>query len=245
MDKNQPGPKTPIRGLESSIWANKWPPHHDTRSQSVPPPRPSQAHSLTRQHQASLGPEQAFRRFQQTCQRLRWKHVDLQSSYQRALNPEAAGFSVADAEVNFKLDWHEFYSWIEQALVLVFRVFGFEIRSQGGDATTRHTYHHDVLRSLEDGDNPMRELLGTGDVYHALWKAKELRNRWKDAAEGKETPPLKMYDLSWVVSVILGGLEKAYVLAESRVGMVAGGSGLNDGEEEWAWMAETMDWEPL
>ena len=114
-----------------------------------------------------------------------------------------------------------------------------------------HAYHHNVLTALGDEENPLHGVLGRGDVYHALWKAKELRNRWKDAAgEGDGdmvTPPTRMYDLRWILGQILGGLEAAYGLARERV--YAGGAEMMDGEQErpgegWEWMVEeAMDWE--
>lgn len=111
-------------------------------------------------------------------------------------------------------------------------------------------YHHNVLMAAEEG--VYAEVLGKGDVKAALWKAKELRNRWKDAAEGKETPPLGMYDLGWIVRSILGGLEGAYGVAQEEV-RKAQENGMGNSqnqhnpesmqEEGWDWMVESMDWE--
>ncbi|KAG6233914.1 hypothetical protein E4U26_000099 [Claviceps purpurea] len=209
---------------------------------------------------------QSFRRFEQTCHRLRWKFIDLQSSYDRALRPLEWKFTAQDAERNFKVDFHEFYAWIEQALVFLLLIFGVtveragwgggagRVRRGGGfsssSSSSSHAYHHNVLKALEDTRNPLHGTLGRGTVMEALWKAKELRNRWKDAAEGKETPPLKLYDLRWIVASILGGLEEAYGLAGREV---VQGSDLGLGREErseggeedgWEWMVEMMDWEP-
>ncbi|KAL6863416.1 hypothetical protein ACO1O0_003670 [Amphichorda felina] len=200
---------------------------------------------------ASLAPAQSLHRLEQTCLRLRWKSLDLESSWARTSADAAAalGFDVAVAERNFKLDFYEFYSWIEQALVLLQSIFGVEIMSSGGGG--RHAYHHNVLTALGDADNPLHGVLGQGDVNHALWKAKELRNRWKDAAgEGDvaaATPPTRMYDLRWILGQILSGLEAAYCLARERV--YAEGAQEVHGEQErpgegWEWMVEEqMDWE--
>ncbi|KAG5973661.1 hypothetical protein E4U58_004599 [Claviceps cyperi] len=208
---------------------------------------------------------QSFRRFEQTCHRLRWKFIDLQSSYDRALRPLEWKFTAQDAERNFKVDFHEFYAWIEQALVFLLRIFGVAVaragwgggaggaRRGGGfsSSSSSHAYHHNVLKALEDTRNPLHGTLGRGTVIEALWKAKELRNRWKDAAEGKETPPLKLYDLRWIVASILGGLEEAYGLAGREVvqgsDLGLGREERSEGEEEedgWEWMVEMMDWEP-
>ncbi|CAM1502721.1 Fc.00g074970.m01.CDS01 [Cosmosporella sp. VM-42] len=264
-------------GLGASMWANgrthqpSSSHHWDPRSRSLPPPSipstippsatPAPSDNLSASATASasvpvtgavsrLSPAQAFHRFEQACHRLRWKFIDLQSSYQRAMAPEDYGFTRVDAERNFKVDFHEFYAWIEQAIVLLLLIFGVMIsRGDGGGGSYGHAYHHNVLRALEDKLCPVYDALGHGDVIQALWKAKELRNRWKDAAEGRETPPLKMYDLTWIVTQVLGGLETAYVIAAQQVEkeMLEGGrSGeARDGrdEDEWEWMVESMDWE--
>lgn len=146
---------------------------------------------------------------------------------------------------------------IEQALVLVLLVYGVSVpRGFGGPrGQATHSYHHNVLLALGDEDNPLRSALGTGDVNSALWKAKELRNRWKDAAEG-ETTPLGMYDLSWIIGRIIEGLGLAYKMAATRVEelkMEANGNvennmdGSNGADEDnaWGWMMEDpMDLEP-
>ncbi|KOS17801.1 hypothetical protein ESCO_003083 [Escovopsis weberi] len=227
---------------------------------------------------SNITPALAFHRFEQACQRLRWKYIDLGNSYKRALSPEEWGFSAQDAERSFKVDFYEFYAWIEQTLVLALLVFGVAVSRErrfgeadgdfrGTRARTRtgigsvpgpgfgsapfaaHSYHHNVLRALDEEDNPLHRPLGSGDVNHALWKAKELRNRWKDAAEGRETPPLKMYDLTWIVTTILGGLEVAYSMAYERVEEIkragngsAGDVEVNESADAWEWMVE-MDWE--
>lgn len=114
-----------------------------------------------------------------------------------------------------------------------------------GTGWSSHAYHHNVLKALDEEGNPLHDTLGSGDVNHALWKAKELRNRWKDAAEGRETPPLKMYDLRWIVTQILGGLEEAYMVAGREVdGDLGGGEDVGMVVEDgWEWMVESMDWE--
>ncbi|KAL7921332.1 hypothetical protein ACQKWADRAFT_296186 [Trichoderma austrokoningii] len=251
-------------GLKASIWASaQSEPHRfDPRSRSVPPvsasttataavPSSNPAVTTAVTASASLSPAQAFQRFHQTCQRLRWTAVDLENSYHRAHSPEYSGFSAADAEVNFKIDFHEFYMRIEQALVLVLLVYGVSVpRGFGGPrGQATHSYHHNVLLAFGEEANPLRSALGTGDVNSALWKAKELRNRWKDAAEG-ETTPLGMYDLSWIIGRIIEGLGVAYKMAAARVEemkMEANGNAENgaDGDNAWTWMmADPMDLEP-
>ncbi|KAM0518030.1 hypothetical protein ACHAPE_004432 [Trichoderma viride] len=132
---------------------------------------------------------------------------------------------------------------IEQALVLVFLVYG-------------GSYHHNILLAFGEDDNPLRSALGTGDVNSALWKVKELRNPgWKDAAGGGTTP-LGMYDLLWIIGCVIEGLGVAYKMAAGRVEEIkleANGSAGNDrdghnsadGDSTWTGiMADPMDLEP-
>lgn len=266
--------KLPIRGLASSVWASG---ASSARARSQPPP------SLGPPRPASPGPRaaprdgngdgsdarvraraQALHRFEQACARLRWKSIDLENAYGRATTPTPWGFADHDAERNFKVDFYEYYTWIEQAIVLLLRVFGTPVDRQpaAGDGRANanaHAYHHNVLRALDDEAHPLHRPLGTGTVNQALWKAKELRNRWKSAAEGHDSPPLHMYDLHWIVGRAVQGLEAAYAVASARVredleamdgleGPPADGraahehDGGGDGEG-WAWMVEPMDWE--
>lgn len=204
------------RGLDSSIWA------------------PSQPTPLTR--------AQALHRFEQACQRLRWKAIDLDNAYQRAGALEQWAFAAQDAERNFKVDFYEFYAWIEQAVVLLLRVFGTAVE-RAGAGRDRHAYHHNALRALDDAAHPLHGALGRGGANRALWKAKELRNRWKDAAEG-ETPPLAMYDVGTIVGDVMGGLEAAYAVAAARVREEqADATDATDAVDGWEWMVEPMDWE--
>jgi hypothetical protein len=192
--------------------------------------------------------------------------IDLFQSWERASAPEQWGFEPEDAEMNFKVDFHEAYIWIEQALVFLQLVFGVVIpRGSGnvglpnttGSKLATHAYHHNVLQALADASSPLYPTLGKGDVKEALWKAKELRNRWKDAAvtsgvgEG-DTPPRQMYSVDWIVKTIMRGLEEAYPLARQRVSeereKVKGGGEEkkeDNDEEGWNWMMEDGDTEMI
>jgi hypothetical protein len=195
--------------------------------------------------------------------------IDLFQSLERASTPEQWGFEPEDAEMNFKVDFHEAYIWIEQALVFLQLVFGVVIprgmNAQGGrSGGATHAYHHNVLQALADASSPLFSTLGKGDVKEALWKAKELRNRWKDAAvtsgqgtgEGGDTPPRQMYSVDWIVKTIMRGLEEAYPLARARADEEKLKEGLKDQklgegqgevvpEEGWNWMMEDGDTEMM
>lgn len=160
---------------------------------------------------------------------------------------------VGEAERNFKVDFHEFYVWIEQAIVLLLLVFDITIPHSNRKKGMPHQYHDNVIVALENPTCPLYEVLGKGEVNMALRKAKELRNRWKDVAD-KETPPLKMYDLTWLVGQVLGGLETGYGIAAKKVETDNQGRSWADdfddemvmaGDDEWEWMVEPMDWETI
>ncbi|KJZ77220.1 hypothetical protein HIM_03541 [Hirsutella minnesotensis 3608] len=244
------------RGLESSIWASNGSRPPGPRAQSLPPRQTSKANASPPPQRDVLAHSQALRRFEQACGRLRWKFIDLESAYKRVGAAERWAFAAADAERNFKVDFHEFYAWIEQAVVLLLSVFGTVVEGARDRETGRrpagssaHAYHHNVLRALGDASHPLHPVLGCGDVNQALWKAKELRNRWKDAAEGRETPPLRMYDLHWIVTETMRGLEEAYQVALVRVNseleaaQVEASALLEQKDQEWDWMVDPMDWE--
>lgn len=228
-------PYANVAPRQSSDWASV-----NLAASGVAPAEPA-APANNPSSQVSLA--QSLQRLEQTHLRLRWKSIDLENSYQRTINAHEFGFDPDNAERNFKIDFYEYYSWIEQAVVLLQRIFGVEIVAGGGH---NHAYHHNVLQALSDPTNPLKPILGTGEVYQALWKAKELRNRWKDAAIASDTPPLRMYDLSWIVGTIVQGLGAAYgpasEMVESQGAFNRDFAELRD--QNWDWMMEEeMDWE--
>lgn len=235
-----------------------------------PTPRPTTYSTTTTAAAANnrLTPAKAFHRFEQARERIRWKALDLQMSYERANHPEECGFRPVDAERNFKVDFHEFYVWIEQALVLLLLFFGVTVPrgAYNGPQLSNHTYHQNVLQALKEDSCPVHAVLGQGDVMHALMTAKTLRNRWKGAAaEEGETPPLRIYNVKWIVETIWKGLEMGYDIAkvqrdeleremeerqreddapERPVTTMQQGDGHGGRtDDEWEWMVEPMDWE--
>jgi hypothetical protein len=189
------------------------------------------------------------------ARRMRWKLPFLAQGYRaatdRALNtPDDR----AEAELMFKLDFFEYYMLLERALVHLMGVFGIRITGAVGGSSSRgprligngngtaaqgqsdHRFHANVLEALDDPRNPLHPVLGAGDARYALARAKELRNRWKNAdepdsvvvaaASSKTTNtaapavvarPLEDYDLERILEYIFDGLECAYVIAERYV----------------------------
>ncbi|KAK7710690.1 hypothetical protein SLS64_005593 [Diaporthe eres] len=200
-------------------------------------------------------------RFMKIARRMRWKLPFLGQGYRaatdRALNtPDDR----AEAELMFKLDFFEYYMLLERALVHLMGVFGVKItgafngarsgtripngngRSGGGAAGQQpqsdHRFHANVLDALDDPRNPLHPVLGAGDARYALARAKELRNRWKNADEPDSVViaaaaaaassaassaklasarPLEDYDLERILENIFTGLEGAYAIADRYV----------------------------
>ncbi|KAB5550901.1 hypothetical protein GE09DRAFT_1124110 [Coniochaeta sp. 2T2.1] len=209
-------------------------------------------------------------RYTKIVRRLKWKLPYLASGYRQAVDrvgPHIDQSAVAEAELMFKIDFFEYYMLIERALIHLLGVFGITVSrsafgsqalqrsSSSGGANTNtpigpgiygHRYHANVLEALDNPENPLHEALGSGDVRRQLWRAKDLRNRWKNVdAEGegrngnykgpaKDPAPLESYDLERMLEIIFQGFDRAFVVAEQYVigemqkgNMVEGGNGQN------------------
>ena len=190
-------------------------------------------------------------RYTKIVRRLKWKLPYLASGYRQAVDrvgPHVDQSRVAEAELMFKIDFFEYYMLIERALVHLLGVFGITVspsfggshqhRMNGADAPNgggyhhhhQHRYHANVLEALDNPDNPLHEALGSGDVRRQLWRAKDLRNRWKNVDDpdggGKngnykgaatESAPLESYDLEHILVIIFEGFDRAFATAEQFV----------------------------
>ncbi|KAK3366103.1 hypothetical protein B0T24DRAFT_413705 [Lasiosphaeria ovina] len=141
---------------------------------------------------------------------------------------------------------------------------------QGSPGPWGHRYHANVLEALDDKENPLHEVLGTGEVRRQLGRAKDLRNRWKTAGDDVDTKkvsvPLEVYDLDRMLTTVFEGFDAAFVIAERFVGgdsegdegddsmdIVSDGGGDGGGgvdwtatdEEQWEFMVDAMDWEAV
>jgi hypothetical protein len=228
-------------------------------------------------------PEKELARYLKIVARLQWKFPFLAEGFRVATDrlgrpPEM----VAANEIHFKIDFYEYYMHIERALVHLMSVFGIKVtgladsvhnptnyesgkprQSRGGrmavvSLPSQHRYHANVLSALDRPDNPLREILGQGEVQKQLVRAKELRNRWKNvdelANEREYTPaPLEAYNLDVILQTIFQGLDRAYQVAEAYVQSINGATRA-DGtasmnwqqeEEDWEFMVDAMDWEAV
>jgi hypothetical protein len=199
--------------------------------------------------------------------RLRWKLPFLAEGY-RLATLQANGIDVSDsdvsqAEIMFKIDFHEYYALLERAIVHLLGVFNITVSSRGprtdsSNSPTIHRYHANVLAALEQETTPLTPILGSGRVHFLLRKAKELRNRWKTADMTqeerdndpfeKEVLPLSAFDFEDILSGIFNGLEEAYVRAREHVDLCRrpgeGEEGM-ESEADWRFMVEGMDWEAV
>ncbi|KAI0124061.1 hypothetical protein BJ170DRAFT_638021 [Xylariales sp. AK1849] len=228
-------------------------------------------------------PERELSRYLKLVARLKWKLPFLAEGYRIAIDragrpPE----DVAANEIHFKIDFYEYYMHIERALVHLMGVFGIKVQSLGDSVhnpsinnphgkppqprprmgvigvQAQHRYHANVLAALDRPDNPLHEVLGQNEVRQQLARAKELRNRWKNADEYAEergfTPaPLEAYNLEMILTTIFGGLEHGLMLAEMHVKSLDGaanGSQANamdwgQEEDDWGFVVDAMDWEAI
>ncbi|KAH6652355.1 hypothetical protein BKA67DRAFT_353360 [Truncatella angustata] len=235
-------------------------------------------------------PERELDRYLKLVARLKWKLPFLAQGYRIATDRVGRRSEEAAAnEIHFKIDFYEYYMHIERALVHLMGVFGIKVTGLGdslhnpsssasGSNPTRatdrgirtgvvatpgstHRFHANVLAALDKPDNPLHEALGQGEVRKQLARAKELRNRWKNAdgavgadEKGYAPAPLEAYNLERILEGIFAGFDQGHALAELYIQQLRESStaaGLAnamdwDGEEDdWGFIADAMDWEAI
>lgn len=210
--------------------------------------------------------------------RLKWKIPFLEIGYRVALDRIGKPQQEIDAnEIHFKLDFHEFYMLIERAVVHLMGVYGIIIYAQPDtngngyglgnnppdnnpstfrDRGQRHRYHENVLLALDNPANPLHGTLGHPEVRKQLGRAKELRNRWKNADDSEPSrymlAPLESYNLEEILQTVLAALEQAYFIAEQHVRQRNPGvdqhhpvstADWTTDSDDWEFMVDAMDWE--
>lgn len=180
---------------------------------------------------------------------------------------------VEACEIQFKLDFHEFYMLIERALVRLMGIFGVIVKSHGiivdgiismnnvqnedsghvtngghKESAIPHYYHKNVLAALQDPKNPLYSIFGKPAVHAQLSKAKDLRNRWKNIDEADTTNfsplPLSTYNLELMMQTILTAIEEAHKLALESLGK-GGKEPEAKAADDWEFMVDAMDWEAV
>ncbi|KAI1658847.1 hypothetical protein F4813DRAFT_354899 [Daldinia decipiens] len=228
----------------------------------------SQSDNFLTQDSLSDGPpppEYELSRFLKIVARLNWKMPFLKEGYRIAIDHTGKPPSQIEAhEIQFKLDFHEFYMLIERALVRLMGIFGIVVKNQGATINGvftlygssgggQHQYHANVLRALEDSKNPLSVIFGAAEVRKQLLQAKDLRNRWKNIDEADSTSlppaPLSTYNLELIVQTILLAIERAHTFTVNYV-VEREGKPMNTpsgtiGEKDWEFMVDAMDWEAV
>ncbi|OJJ54836.1 hypothetical protein ASPSYDRAFT_160195 [Aspergillus sydowii CBS 593.65] len=233
----------------SSLSKSRWAP---ASSESQKPP----------DRRGLLSASEELSRFMKIVARLKWKLPFLAEGYRLATTHDPA-IDIAHAEIMFKLDFHEYYALLERALVHLLGVFGLTVsaasRYQGWAGS--HSYHANVLDALEAETSPLRDILGSGERFSQLKRAKELRNRWKtadlsqeekerddlrSAMRGDRVMPLDSYDLDKIIAEIFDGLEDGYRLAETHAAQYDTlGNGRGSSAMDWDFIVDAMDWEAV
>lgn len=255
-----------MSGLEASRWAPNGAYATKEKSRSKPSSSISYRHEKNNTETA-LSPTSELVRFSKIMTRLKWKLPFLAEAYRLAIaaRDEMSDSPVANAEIMFKLDFHEYYALLERAIVHLLGVFGIEVSSSfhGSRKAERHAseregqlgthrYHANVLDALEAKDCPLYSVLGHGRVHEQLRRAKALRNRWKtaDSTEEENPPfldrdrrdvgslPLESYDFDDMLQQIFSGLDEGFRLAQEKA---AEADGFQDGQVEA--MAIDEGWE--
>jgi len=143
--------------------------------------------------------------------RLRWKAELLMVSYFKAVEVlqavqqnghyESQKALAKQAESMFKIDFFEFYAFLERFITLCLAVLGVSVSAsaprenvnalryitnpdlQRTRPMAAHAFHANLLEALDDEDCPLHRSLGVQDVRIQLGLAKDYRNAWKDADE--------------------------------------------------------------
>ncbi|KAI1339069.1 hypothetical protein F5Y15DRAFT_93251 [Xylariaceae sp. FL0016] len=222
--------------------------------------------------QSQPSPQQELSRFLKIVARLNWKMPFLNHGYVIAVDRQDKTQQEIEAhEIHFKIDFYEYYMLIERALVHLMGVYGISISRQSPnnempkpgvprERISQHRYHANVLEALADPTNPLYEIFGQGEARKQLFRAKDLRNRWKNA-DGElpgvrlAPPPLESYKLEQILKVIFAAFDQAHDLASRHVRQSSGADvDMRDGEpvssadwttdsNDWEWMVDAMDWE--
>ncbi|KAJ5124965.1 uncharacterized protein N7515_008790 [Penicillium bovifimosum] len=222
--------------------------------------------TITPQDGRLLPPAEELARFMKIVVRLRWKLPFLAEGYRLAtleVGEFVSAEQVAHAEIMFKIDFHEYYALLERAIVHLLAVFNISVtssrRGPGNGNGVVHRYHANVLEALREQSTPLSPILGGGNVFLQLQRAKELRNRWKTAdltteererqGERKDIVTLASFDFESIISDIFGGLEESYVRAKEHVDKCIRPDDVNgqgaDTEADWEFMVDAMDWEAV
>ncbi|KAI8154641.1 hypothetical protein K4K49_008916 [Colletotrichum sp. SAR 10_70] len=279
----QPSPTIPAESC-SGVNSIPTPPMSTSGFTSTTPAATTKAKATTAAYKSSDPAADAakahreLKRYEQIVRRMQWKKPFLSEGYDKATVKFADEKGRAEAEMMFKLDFYEYYMLLERALVHLMGVFEIGVspettstwgcssssgeNGRGADFSTKHSFHENVILSLQKEENPLHEVLGTGDVLFQLSRAKTLRNWWKHAEDESKlgarkrraaTAPLESFDLTLIFNAVFEGLDKGYVIADRWVEVLQSRMSWadevmdteSDGEDAFDWMVDAMDWQAV
>ncbi|KAF9696640.1 hypothetical protein EKO04_005721 [Ascochyta lentis] len=148
--------------------------------------------------------------------RLQWKAELLMVSYFKAMEVLQAGDQqnghnesqkalARQVESMFKIDFFEFYSFLERYIIFCLTTLGVSVSAAAPRNNVNalryitnpdlhrtrplasHAFHANLLEALDDETCPLHGSLGAQDVRIQLGMAKDYRNAWKDADEKEVT----------------------------------------------------------
>lgn len=203
--------------------------------------------------------------------RLRWKAELLMVSYYKALevlqavdqhnvHDESQQALAKQAESMFKIDFFEFYTFLERYVTLCLATLGVSVSAsaprenvntlryitnpdlQRTRPLASHAFHANLLEALDDENCPLHSSLGVQDVRIQLGLAKDYRNAWKDADEkdswdnenGASTKNVKLPELALeaMLRILIIGCGHAHDIVQAYAGADVNGSSLTSRDFE-------------
>lgn len=195
--------------------------------------------------------------------RLRWKAELLMVSYFKALeiyqandqrngSEESHKALAQQAESMFKIDFFEFYTFLERYITICLATFGVSVSAsiprenfnalryitnpdlQRTRPLASHAFHANLLEALDDEKCPLHDSLGAQDVRIQLGLAKDYRNAWKDADEKGESEhgassknvQLSELELEMMLRTLIVGCNRANDAVQLYVGADLNGASL-------------------
>lgn len=205
--------------------------------------------------------------------RLRWKAEILMVSYFKAMeilqacheqngHDESRDGLAQQAESMFKIDFFEFYTFLERYITACLTTLGISVSAsvprenfnalryitnpdmQRTRPLASHAFHANLLEALDDEKCPLHEALGSQDVRIQLGLAKDYRNAWKDAGEEassnkdheheRSAKNVKLPDLGLeaMLRALITGCARANDVVQAYQGADVNGSGLSSRDFE-------------
>ncbi|KIW03859.1 hypothetical protein, variant [Verruconis gallopava] len=200
------------------LWSSKHAPYVRANRSKAKEPNGMNGAERARGNEPSV----ELARFQHAVRRLKWKLPYLADSHRKATcmldDNGLAEDEKKEIETMFKLDFYEYYTVLEKALVHLLGVWDIAVEALRNDLT--HTYHAAILTTLQAPTNPLYKVLGCQPVFGHLLAAKQLRNRWKNAevaGQDDSPPPLQAFEIEQMLLSIFNAFDEAERLARDHL----------------------------